>query len=65
MIKKGIVVDIIGNKIRVTFPDISDDSITYVLGVTSHVGVLEIGNKVIVAFFTDSFSDGVIIGKVI
>ncbi len=64
MIKKGIVVDNTSNKIRVTFPDISD-SISYLLGVASHVGVLDIGSNVIVAFFTDSFNDGVIIGKVI
>lgn len=64
MIKKGIVVDNVGNKIRVTFPDISD-SLTYDMDVSSHVGILEIGNNVIVAFYTDAFSDGVIIGKVI
>lgn len=64
MIKKGTVTDNVNNKIRVTFPDISD-SITYVMTTAGHIGALEIGNEVIVAFFNDTFSDGIIIGRVI
>jgi len=48
---------------RVTFPD-REDVVSKILQKAAHVGELEVGDEVIVVFFTGQLSGGVIIAKV-
>ena len=48
---------------RVTFPD-REDVVSQVLQKAAHVGDLDVGDDVVVVFFTGQLSGGVIIAKV-
>lgn len=62
MILKGKVSSIETEGARVTFPD-RNNTVSAPLTKTSSVGILEIGNDVVVVFFSDNMRDGIIIGK--
>jgi len=62
MVLKGKISSI-DNGYRVTFPD-KEDVVSQVLDKAEHVGELEVGDEVIVVFFTWQLSGGVIIAKV-
>lgn len=62
MILKGKVSSIETEGTRVTFPD-RNNTVSAPLAKTSSVGILEIGNDVVVVFFSDNMRDGIIIGK--
>lgn len=63
MIKKGFVSALSGSNASVTFPDL-DQSVTSYLPICSHVGALNTGDAVLVAFWGNNMTDGAIIGKV-
>lgn len=62
MILKGRVSSMEPEGTRVTFPD-RNDAVSAPLQKLDNVEVLETGDRVVVAFFSGSMKDGVIIGK--
>lgn len=64
MIKKGIVssLDNLNKLARVTFPD-KNNSLTYKIKISEHVGELKTGNIVVVVFWSESMADGAIIAE--
>lgn len=62
MVLKGIVSSIEDGKVRVTFPDKEND-VSAPLPMASHVTLLEVGNRVVVIFFSPGMVDGLIIAK--
>ncbi|WP_142413056.1 hypothetical protein [Hathewaya massiliensis] len=65
MNKKGIVsfVNNVTRKARVFFPEL-DNNMTYEIPISRNLGELKVGNIVIVAFWKDNLTDGVIIGVI-
>jgi hypothetical protein len=63
MNKKGTVSSVSTDYARVIFPEI-DNIVSYELMICPHVGIINPGDFVLVAFWGDSFADGAIIGKV-
>lgn len=61
MMFRGKVSSIEGGKYRVTFPD-RENIVSYPLIKAEHVGLLNIGDNVVVAFFAGSL-DGIIIAR--
>ncbi|WP_041272384.1 hypothetical protein [Desulfitobacterium hafniense] len=62
MVLKGIVSSAESSGIRVVFPD-KENLVSAPLPAALNIGALDVGNKVVVVFFSDSLQDGVIIAK--
>lgn len=64
MILKGQVstADNINRKARIILPDM-ENIITPEISVAQNVGLLEINDMVVVAVFSDSLADGIVIAK--
>jgi hypothetical protein len=62
MILKGKVSSVEGTKARITFIDKEND-VSSPLEKASHIGLLEVGDNVVVAFFSENMADGLIIAK--
>lgn len=62
MVYKGIVSNIEATGTRIILPD-KENTVSAPLSKVSSVGELQVGNKVVVVFFSADLSDGVILGK--
>jgi hypothetical protein len=62
MIRKGFISSLNGNKARVTFDDL-DGTVTVELQFLSN-GIYQINDIVVCAFYGESLSDGVILGRI-
>ncbi len=64
MNKKGIVSTIVGDTVRVIFPDL-DDVVSYELEVARHISLINLtpGTKVVVSFYNNDLKSGVIIAE--
>lgn len=62
MILRGKVSSIETGGTRVTFPD-KNNAVSSPLQKISSVGLLEVGNRVVVVFFSSNMKDALIIGK--
>lgn len=62
MILKGIVSSIEAIGIRVAFPE-KENTVSPPLQMVSSVGGLEVGNNVLVIFFSDTMKDGLILAR--
>jgi hypothetical protein len=62
MIDKGIVSSIESSGARVILPN-KENTVSAPLPSASGVGLLNIGDNVVVAFFSDNLQDGIILAK--
>jgi len=62
MLLRGKVSSIESSGTRVTFPD-KNNAVSAPLKKIDSVGLLEVGDNVLVAFFSNSMKDAIIIGK--
>jgi hypothetical protein len=63
MVKKGIVSNITGSLVRVTFPS-DNDVVSGEIPIAAHITGLLVGSQVAVIFFyPNNFNDGVIVGR--
>lgn len=62
MNRKGTVSSVNSSRARVIFPEL--DAVSYELIICPHVGTIETGDTVLVAFWGESLADGAIIGVV-
>lgn len=58
----GIVSSTYDKGVRVTFPG-RENAVSNILKIAAHVGPLNVGDNVVVIFFSNNMTDGLVIAK--